>query len=230
MKYKCIFFDLDHTLWDYETNSRDTLLELFERQDLMHQGIVDFDEFHRTFKQVNQELWFLYDHGKIDGAVIRNQRFQKILERFGVNKAELAMRLSEDYINESPKKGKLMPGVHDTLRYLAAAYPLTIVTNGFNDVQHTKLTSGGLTPYFRHIVTSERAGFKKPARGIFEFALDANGVSAEEAIMVGDNLLTDIAGARNASVDAIFFNPDRVEHKEDVTREISSLEELCSFL
>ncbi|MDL5045053.1 YjjG family noncanonical pyrimidine nucleotidase [Oscillatoria amoena NRMC-F 0135] len=230
MKYKCIFFDLDHTLWDYETNSRDTLKELFERHKLKDKGINQFGEFHATFKQVNQELWFLYDHGKIDSAVIRKQRFRKIFEALDINDMELATLLSQEYIKESPKKGKLMPGAHDTLRHLAGAYPLTVVTNGFNDIQHIKLTSGELTQYFRHVVTSEKAGFKKPAREIFDFALAANGVSAGEAVMIGDNLLTDIAGAHNASVDAVFFNPGRVKHQATVTHEISSLNELCSFL
>ena len=230
MKYTCIFFDLDHTLWDYEANSRDTLRELFERYELNRRGIRHFDEFHAQFKRVNQELWFLYDHGKIDSTVIREQRFLKILEAFEVHDSHLAMLLSQEYINESPKKGKLMPGARETLQHLAATYPLTVITNGFNDIQHTKMASGELTQYFRHIVTSEKAGFKKPAREIFEFALSANGISPEEAIMVGDNLLTDIAGAQNACVDAVFFNPDRVTHQANIVHEISSLRELCSFL
>lgn len=230
MKYKCVFFDLDHTLWDYETNSRDTLQELFEQHKLQQRGVMQFEAFHAVFKRVNQELWYLYDHGQIDSTVIREQRFQKILDAFQLSDRQLAAQLSKDYISQSPKKGKLLPGAEETLQYLVEAYPLTLVTNGFHDVQHTKLASGNLTHYFRHIVTSERAGYKKPAREIFDFALAANGVSSNEAIMVGDNLLTDIAGAQNASVDAVFFNPDGVAYNQPVKHEIRNLPELCSLL
>ncbi|QOI98751.1 MAG: noncanonical pyrimidine nucleotidase, YjjG family [Flammeovirgaceae bacterium] len=230
MKYKCVFFDLDHTLWDYEANSRDTLHELFEQHGLQQKGIIQFEEFHAVFKRINQELWYLYDHGRIDSTVIREQRFQKILDAFNVADDRLANQLSQDYISASPKKGKLLPGAEETLQYLVEEYPLTVVTNGFDDVQHTKLASGKLTRYFKHIVTSERAGYKKPARQIFDFALAANGVSSTEAIMVGDNLLTDIAGARNAAVDAVFFNPEGVKHDVSVKHEIRSLKELCSLL
>jgi putative hydrolase of the HAD superfamily len=230
MKYRCIFFDLDHTLWDYEANSRDTLHELFNHHALAHHGIEHFNAFHSVFKQVNRKLWHLYDHGKIDSTVIRKERFRKILEAFNLNNPELAGRLSQEYIIESPKKRKLMPGAEKTLQYLAGSYTLTVVTNGFTDVQHTKLASGNLTRYFEHIITSEKAGYKKPAREIFDFALAANGVSSNEAIMIGDNLLTDIAGARNASVDSVFFNPDGLSHDEPVKHEIKNLEELYSLL
>lgn len=230
MKYKCIFFDLDHTLWDYESNSRDTLLELFNHHQLKEYGIAEFEAFLLVFKKVNQELWLLYDHGKIDSAVIRKERFRKILLEFDITNNDLALNLSQEYMTESPKKGKLMPGAHETLQHLAASYSLSVVTNGFADVQHTKLASGKLTDFFDHVVTSERAGFKKPAREIFDYTLVANGISSKDAIMIGDNLLTDIAGARNARVDSVFFNPEGIEHSAKVKHEISNLKELCSLL
>lgn len=230
MKYKCVFFDLDHTLWDYEANSRDTLQELYTHHELARKGILHFDTFHSVFKQVNQELWQLYDQGKIDSTVIRKERFRKIFKVFNLDIPELALQLSQDYIRESPKKSKLVPGAAETLQHLANHYALTIVTNGFDEVQHTKLASANLTPYFNHIITSEKAGCKKPAREIFEVALAANKVSAKEAIMVGDNLFTDIAGAKNACLDSVFFNPEGWKHEADVLYEIGSLTELCSLL
>jgi YjjG family noncanonical pyrimidine nucleotidase len=230
MQYKCVFFDLDHTLWDYEANSGDTLQELYEHHRLKEYGIADFDSFFSVFKKINQELWLLYDHGKIDSFVIRQERFRNILTEFDITDDELAIRLSNKYIAESPKKGKLIPGAHETLQHLASSYSLSVVTNGFDDVQHTKLASGKLTGFFDHVVTSEMAGFKKPSREIFDFTLAVNGISSKEAIMIGDNLITDIAGARNASVDSVFFNPDGIEHGEKVKHEIRNLKELCSFL
>jgi putative hydrolase of the HAD superfamily len=230
MKYKCVFFDLDHTLWDYEANSRDTLQELYDIHQLARNGIARFDAFHAVFKQVNQELWNLYDRGLIDSAVIRKERFRKIFDSFNVDNPDLALQLSQDYIRESPKKGKLITGAEEVLQYLARNYTLTIITNGFDEVQHTKIASARLAPFFHHIITSDRAGCKKPARGIFDVALSVNKVAASEAIMVGDNLLTDIAGARNASLDSVFFNPNGLKHEADVAYEISNLTELCSLL
>jgi putative hydrolase of the HAD superfamily len=80
------------------------------------------------------------------------------------------------------------------------------------------------------VITSQRAGHKKPAREIFEFALSLNSVASHEAVMVGDNLITDVAGARNASIDCAFFNPDKVPHQENMKFEIHSLNELHSLL
>jgi putative hydrolase of the HAD superfamily len=230
MKYKCVFFDLDHTLWDYEANARHTLQELYHHHELAREGITHFDAFLSVFNRVNQELWQLYDQGLIDSTVIRNERFRKIFQAFNLDNPDLALRLSQEYIRQSPKKGKLIPGAEEVLQYLAGSYSLTIITNGFDEVQHTKLASGKLDQYFSHIITSEKAGCKKPARGIFDAALAANKVSSNQAIMVGDNLLTDMAGARNASLDSVFFNPYRLQHEADVSYEISSLIELCSLL
>lgn len=230
MQYQSIFFDLDHTLWDYETNSRETLLELYESFGLLDRGVPDFDPFHNTFKDVNAELWVLYDTGKISSEVIRKERFKQILERLNVYEEDLSQKLSYEYLHACPAKSNLMPHALETLQYLSERYNLTIITNGFEEIQNIKLTAGGLHPYFDHIITSQRAGHKKPAREIFEFALQLNKVNASAAVMVGDNLITDIGGARNASIHAAFFNPDEVEHQEKVEYEILNLKELCDIL
>ncbi|MDH4058676.1 MAG: YjjG family noncanonical pyrimidine nucleotidase [Cyclobacteriaceae bacterium] len=228
--YTTIFFDLDHTLWDYETNSRETLMEIFAEHKLLDFGISGFEAFLQQFKIVNQKLWHLYDHGKITSEIIRNQRFVQILEKFNVSDEPLSQKLSEYYLNVSPKKGNLMPCAVDTLKYLSKNYSLSVITNGFDDVQRTKLQAANITSYFDHIVTSETAGHKKPAREIFHFALEANNISANQAVMIGDNLSTDIAGAKNASIDSIFFNPEKIEHKVEVNHEINQLDELCALL
>jgi putative hydrolase of the HAD superfamily len=116
------------------------------------------------------------------------------------------------------------------LEYLFAKYPLYIITNGFEEIQSTKLQSSGITHYFKGVVTSARAGSKKPQKEIFEFALRENGFACSDSIMIGDNLLTDIAGARKASVDTVYYNPYKLQHEELVTYEISSLKELTSIL
>lgn len=228
-KYKCVLFDLDHTLWDYELNSRDTLFELFEQYKLSSRGIGD-EAFVNVFRDVNNSLWELYDKGLIDSEVIRKERFARILAAFDVTDEKLCAELSHDYLWGCPRKCNLIPDALDTLDYLSEKYTLAVVTNGFEEIQHMKLVSGKMTHYFDHIITSQKAGYKKPAKEIFEYALDANGVKCHEAIMIGDNPVTDIGGARNACIDAVFFNPGALTCDVDVHYEIKALSELRQFL
>ena len=227
--YKCLLFDLDHTLWDYETNSRKSLSELYKEFGLNNRG-VDEKQFLDTFYVINNELWDSYDRGLLHRDVIRNDRFHKILMALGVDDYKMSLDLSNEYIAQSPKKKNLMEGCKETLDYLRPKYPMVIVTNGFDEIQSTKLSSGGIEHYFTSIVTSARAGHKKPSKEIFEFALRENNASPREAIMIGDNLLTDIAGAINAKIDTVFFNPNKVKHNTHVSYEIESLRQLMNFL
>ncbi|MBX2965715.1 MAG: YjjG family noncanonical pyrimidine nucleotidase [Cyclobacteriaceae bacterium] len=229
-KYSAVFFDLDHTLWDYEANSSETLHELYHHHQLQGRGVHTFADFHNRFREVNAQLWHLYDHGKITSEIIRQERFKKILQPFGVADEALTAQLSEEYLNECPKKGNLIPYAIETLEYLAGRYALAVITNGFEDVQRVKISSSGIGSYFTHIITSQRAGHKKPAPEIFHFALALYEATANNTVMIGDNLLTDMAGAKNASIDTVFFNPDGVEHDVAVNHEIRNLSELCTLL
>ncbi|MCI0751256.1 MAG: YjjG family noncanonical pyrimidine nucleotidase [Flammeovirgaceae bacterium] len=229
-KYACIFFDLDHTLWDYETNSKLTLRELFDTFDLERRGVTSFDAFLDRFKEVNTRLWVLYDAGQIGSEVIRKERFRQILEAFGAYEEDLSQVLSKEYLYSCPKKNVLIPHAEETLEYLSGKYTMSVITNGFEEIQHSKLTAGNLHRFFKHIITSQQAGHKKPAKEIFQFTLSKNLIDPRQAIMVGDNLMTDIAGARNAAIDSVFYNPDKNEHQEEVTHEIESLKELCRIL
>ena len=229
-KYTTIFFDLDHTLWDYEANSREALLDLHAQYDLASKGVTSVDELCFHFKRVNTELWDLYDRNLITSDVIRQERFKQILDAFGAFEQKLCDNLSHDYLNNCPLKCNLIPNALDTLDYLSQKYKMTVVTNGFEEIQNIKLTSGKITHYFEHVITSQKAGHRKPAREIFEYALQVNGSSPAETIMIGDNLLTDIAGAKNASIDTIFFNPEGLEHDVQVHYQIKALSELQEIL
>lgn len=229
-KYKCIFFDLDHTLWDYEANSKETLHELYHGYNLIAKGVTAFDEFHNEFRKVNSDLWYLYDRGLIDSDVIRKERFKRTLEPFKAYDENLSERISKDYLDICPKKGKLMPHALEVLSYLMQHYRLAIITNGFEEIQRQKLSSSNLHSYFDHIITSQKAGHKKPSREIFNCALNLNGVKCSEAIMIGDNLITDIGGARNASIDAVFYNSEDITHSDALDFEIRSLMELRGIL
>jgi YjjG family noncanonical pyrimidine nucleotidase len=230
MKYRCILFDLDHTLWDFETNSHQTLQELYLHYELEHRGVTSFSSFYNTFVEINTRLWELYDLGKITREKIRFERFHGILDKLGVEDTDLSLTLSDEYVARSPKKSGLIPNTIEVLEYLYPRYPMTIVTNGFEEIQHTKMASSGLTPYFKNVVTSARAGHKKPAKEIFEFALAEGGYAAHEAIMIGDNLLTDIGGAHSAALDTVFFNPNKISHEENPHYEIHDLKQLMDIL
>ncbi len=229
-QYTCIFFDLDHTLWDYETNSKETLQELFNAYSLPEKGVTDFESFHKEFKRVNAELWVLYDTGKIGSEVIRAERFKQILEVFKAFDEKLCSELSHEYLFSCPKKGNLMPNAISTLEYLSGKYKMSIITNGFEEIQNLKLTAGKLHKYFDHIVTSQHAGFKKPSREIFDYTLTKHGIVCGQAVMIGDNLITDIGGARQASIDSVFFNHEQIKHDSEIHVEIHNLKELCELL
>jgi putative hydrolase of the HAD superfamily len=230
-KYSCIFFDLDHTLWDYEKNSKETLEELYDQYQLPEKGVNDFKAFHNAFQDVNAKLWVLYDTGKIDSEVIRKERFKQVLEAFDAYDEKLSRDISHDYLITCPKKGNLMQGAINVLQYLKdQSYQLSVITNGFEEIQHLKLTSGNLTSYFDHVITSQKAGHRKPAPEIFQFALETHSIKKHQAMMIGDNLVADMGGAKKAGIDAVYYNPDRIPHKETLHHEISRLEELLQIL
>ena len=229
-KYSCIFFDLDHTLWDYETNSRETLVELYNVYGLMAKGVSSCDDFTSTFSVVNNKLWDLYDRGLANSEVIRKERFKQILQAFNIREDKLCDDLSVDYLDLCPRKGHLMPHAIEVLDYLSVHYKLSVITNGFDEIQNMKMQSTNLLPYFDHIVTSQRAGSRKPSCEIFNFALACNGIKHHQAIMVGDNLITDIGGACNAYIDAVFYNPEKIANDGSYAHEIQSLAELREIL
>jgi YjjG family noncanonical pyrimidine nucleotidase len=229
-RYSCIFFDLDHTLWDYETNSAETLDELYSQYDLQAKGVSSCDEFTRQFKVVNTKLWDQFDTGVITSDVIRTERFKRVLEPFGINDEGLCDDLTRDYLTLCPRKGHVMPHAVEILDYLSGQYKLSVITNGFEEIQHMKLQSSNLTSYFDHIITSQKAGCRKPSCDIFKFALDCYSIRHHQALMIGDNLITDIGGACNAYIDAVFFNPEKITHDGHSAYEINCLSELRRIL
>jgi HAD superfamily hydrolase (TIGR01549 family) len=182
----------------------------------------------------------LYDRGLLDRSVIRYQRFKMIFESIQIQHDEIAARLSAGYISLSPTKSHLVEGALELLDYLKNRYPLYVITNGFTEMQTTKARSGGIENYFQSIVTSEMAGYKKPAKEIFDFALSRSGFNHHEAIMIGDNLLTDIAGAFQAGIDTVHFLPQHRltpeggipngQEESQITHQISKLIELKEIL
>lgn len=230
MPFKTIFFDLDHTLWDFETNSTQTLLEIVEKFHLLEGGLASANQFISRYQQINDQMWDDYRKGMVDRTTLRNTRFHKALLEFNIDNYELSLEMGEYYLRESPLKKNLFPHAIETLRYLKEKYELNIITNGFNEVQFIKLEHSGLAPYFTHVITSEAANSKKPEPSIFEYATQLANSQSHESVMIGDSLEQDIIGARNYGMTQIFFNPAKIKHDEKVTYEISSLDELKEIL
>ena len=223
---KHIFFDLDRTLWDFEANSHQTLLELCTSHNLSDKGVEDYEAFIKNYKAHNEQLWDLYRVDKISQKDLRRERFERALVDYKIKDAELAAKIGEDYVAICPKKNKLFPYSIEVLEYLSQKYKLHIITNGFHEVQHIKLKHAGLIPYFDNIITSEQVGAKKPNPKIFNYALKKANTSAEESIMIGDDLEVDVLGAEEMGIQSIFFNPKKVKHNIDIVHEIFCLSEL----
>ncbi len=226
MKIRHIFFDLDRTLWDFETNSHETLLELCTTYNLKESGVKDYEDFIKTYKNHNEKLWDLYRVDKISQKDLRRERFQRTLSDFGINDFNLSEKIGEDYIDVCPRKNKLYPYAIEVLDYLKDRYKLHIITNGFDKTQHIKLEHSNLKPYFNQIITSEKTGVKKPNPLIFSHALTLANATSKESVYIGDDLVVDILGCQNSGIDGVYFNPEKIEHKENPRFEIECLSEL----
>lgn len=227
-----IFFDLDRTLWDFDTNSRSALQDLYEEYSLPFHGIEDFDHFFSLYSAHNDECWELYRNNRMTKKVLRYERFRRTLGEYGVDNYYLVQDLGNDYLRISPQKTALVEGAREVLQYLEGKYVMHIITNGFEEVQLQKLEVTGLTPYFQHLITSERAGRRKPDPQIFSYAMKRSGATPSESLIIGDDLNADVMGARNAGWDAIWFNTRR-NNTEEVTYSgcvISDLRELLEIL
>ena len=229
-KYEHIFFDLDHTLWDFDTNSKEALQEIYFELDLSNRGVTDFEKFYDTYLPINSQYWARYHHGIFNKKQLKVGRFVETLRHYKIHDQDLAIAISKRYTELSPRKTALFPYTHEILAYLHAKYTLHIITNGFPEVQEIKMRESKLQQYFHHLIISEQVGFKKPQKEIFLLALDKADTTADKAIMIGDNINTDIIGARSAGIDQVFFNPTRQRSTDKPTYIIYNLQELEGIL
>lgn len=228
-KYSHIFFDLDHTLWDFDRNSKETLTDLYEFYHLEEWGF-DVQTFIDGFIRVNYQLWDQFNRKEIDRDQLRDRRFVQVFEEIAPQKPNVPEGLSENYIANCPNQPHVFPGAHEVLDYLHQKYFLHIITNGFHEIQFRKLKSSKIDHYFTHVVTSKESGAIKPDLSAFEYVVRKANATSMDCIMIGDDLLADINGARMAGIDQIFFNPKKINHQELVTYEINDLRELKKIL
>ncbi len=198
---------------------------MFHEHNIQYFCKVSFDEFIEVYESINHELWRLYSLNQIKKEELRYQRFYKSFLHFKYDNLELAHQWADDYLKISPFKTHLIDGAMDVLDYLKDKYELHIITNGFKEVQHIKLDSCQLKPFFKQIIISEEHGFNKPDLQIFNLAESLAQAQNHECVMIGDNFETDIEGALNANWKAIYLaNTD--SHKENIIQNLTQINEL----
>jgi putative hydrolase of the HAD superfamily len=227
--YKHIFFDLDRTLWDFDSNSAQTLLEIIEVFGL-EKKVANSEKWLQAYNTHNSNVWKLYEENKINKANLRIERFRLLFNDFNIDDVELLSQVSEYYIASSPLKKALMPGAKELLEYLSDKYKLHIISNGFYDAQRLKLQSSEIDVYFDRVITSDKVGAAKPDKRIFEEAVKSINARKRESVFVGDNLENDFLGAMKSGIDQIWYNHDKVITEYKPTYEISSLNEIILIL
>ena len=229
-KYKHIFFDLDHTIWDFDKNAEETLYELYDIYRLNEIGLPSAGLFIETYTRNNHQLWAEYHTGKITKNELRETRFKRTFLELGVHPDVLPIAFEDDYVKLCPTKTNLFPHAHETLRYLKDKYTLHLISNGFKESSELKIGNTNIGGYFQNIIISEVIGVNKPDPAIFEHALNLADADKNESLMIGDSLEADIYGALNFGIDAIYFNPFNAPKPADVPLQINHLKELILIL
>lgn len=217
-----IFFDLDHTLWDFDRNSELAFADIFKNRKIE----VPIAKFLKTYMPINLKYWRMYRNNTVSKEELR---FQRLRESFEILKYriddEMIDILADDYVEYLPKYNFLLDGSLNLLDYLQKKYDLHIITNGFEEVQHKKLYNSGIAQYFKSITTSEEVGVKKPDPKIFHKALEKSGAKIKNSVMVGDSIEADVLGAQNIGMRAIYFN----YYKSDLPVEYDGVLELSEI-
>lgn len=237
-RYTHLFFDLDHTLWDFRTNSF-YALEIAFRKFGVNKVYSDYESFFQIFTKYNDLLWEDYRNQKIHKDELKRLRFQQTFENFGISGID-PMEINDMYLDEIPKQKVLVKGASDLLDYLKTKrYLMFIITNGFREVQHIKLNNSGLDKYFSKVYISEDIKTPKPNYEIFEHAVKSSNAPKVSSLMIGDDWEVDVEGAVNFGIDAVYLHnyTEDEENKELTTQSgkniiyhISKLSELKSLL
>ncbi len=224
MNIKHIFFDLDHTLWDFEKNSKLAVSKIFKEQQIQLKTAT----FLEAYTPINLKYWRMYREDKIEKSALRYHRLKETFDKLNYTISdELIHQISEDYIAYLPEFNYLLEGAVEVLAYLQEKYELHIITNGFEEVQNLKLKESKIHQYFKEVITSECVGVKKPNPKVFEFALNKAEAIPHESIMIGDSYEADIMGALNSGMMAIHFSE---ETKNNGVQRVASLLELKKYL
>lgn len=220
-----IFFDLDHTLWDFDKNSGLAFASIFQKNKIE----IELEDFLHAYTPINVDYWKRYRENLVSKSDLRYGRLKDTFDILKINVTDDTIdRLSIDYIDHLPNHNHLLEGTIEILEYLHPKYRLHIITNGFKEVQHKKMESSGILKYFNTITTSEDVGVKKPDKKIFETALKNASAKVNESIMIGDNFEADILGAHAFGMPAILYNYYKQEFSTEY-HQVLEMKELTKF-
>ena len=229
--YKHIFFDLDHTLWDFDTNAKASLTDIYGEFSLAEKVTSDFDAFYQKYLHHNKILWERYQNGFITAEELKWRRMWRTMMEFKVGDEILAKNISARFLEILPVKDGMFPHAYEILEYLKNKdYQIHLITNGFEKTQWSKIRNSKIDHFFTHVITSEASNSMKPEKEIFDFAMNQSGALLHESIMIGDNLDADIQGAMNAGMDNVFVNHIDVTTDKKPTYTVTHLQELESIL
>ena len=204
--YQVLFIDLDNTLYDFTGNSREAYRAVYSLLDY-DRWFDSFEHYYSIYEEYNLQLWALYAEGKITKDKLNAERYAHPLRVMGVHDAEfVGARFWDEAMKRLPLGSRLMPHAREVLEYLRPRYRMYILSNGFTELQSRKMHSAGIEGYFDGIILSEDIGVNKPNPEIFYHALQVAGVGASEALMIGDNLEVDIAGASRVGIDQVYYD------------------------
>lgn len=231
MKIRHIFFDLDNTLWDHNKNARLTLEELFEDHKIQESFAIPFNDFYEVYHEINEDLWIKIRDGIIDKDYLRKHRFYDTFLKFNLDDFELSQTFEHQFLDEIVKYNELVPGSLDILEYLKKkGYTIHIISNGFRDVTHRKVEESGIKAYITTITSADDVGVRKPNPKVFNYAINLAKATKQESIIIGDDWVADIKGAKDFGIDAIYFNPlNEFSVASEITT-IKKLEELSQYL
>ena len=217
-----VFFDLDHTLWDFDKNSSLTFEMIFK----MNNITLDINDFVSVYEPINLRYWKLYREEQVDKAALRYGRLSETFTALNFDVADtLINKLAEDYITYLTSHNHIFDGTIELLEYLKPKYNLHIITNGFGEAQQQKLDKSKISHYFKTVTNSEMVGVKKPNAKMFQYALNLAKTTKETSIMIGDNYEADIMGALDIGLDAICFN----YHKTKISSNIKQVNHLLEI-
>lgn len=220
-KFKYILFDLDRTLWDFDTNARNNISRLLNKY---HIQISDHFEFYGEYDKINHILWSAYERGEISKDFLRGERFYRTFLLYGIDNRPLSEEFGNEYLDTMPDQTALMPHSFEVLSTLhERGIKMAIISNGFKEVQYRKLSNSGIRKFFDAVIISEEIGFHKPSPLIFKAALDAINAQKEYTLMVGDDIANDIEGAQIFGIKQYFYNYKGVKCESGPTYESDSL-------
>jgi len=231
VKLAPLFFDLDHTLWDFESNSRHALRAGFLEVGLVKHGVETVDAWIEAYEKANEWCWAEFRHGRMDKATLRSERFRLAMVQLNVEPdPEVAKKLGDHYIATSPHQTTLIEGSLEVLDKLAKrGHDMWLLTNGFDEVQHIKVENSGLKPFFIDVYTSDSLGVKKPHAEAFHLSAQRAGISMDAGVvMIGDSWESDVEGAQNVGWRGVHFNPVG-ELQPNAWRSVRSLRELLDL-